>query len=518
MSRTPSRIDRLRAEHKAGANIAGKLPARPNKPRARPAATDQIGAGTEAIRLVPLNLLSISTHNVRTANAEEDIGSLADSIHNLGLIANLAAHPELGEGYGVYAGGRRLRALWHNRDLGRIPFDWPVPIRLGTADEAREVSLAENVQRLPMNPVDEFEAYSRLVADHADETDPAAFVAKRFHKTRIYVEQRLRLAALAPEILDALRDGEIRLESANAYAGFDDQHLQAVVYRAEEFRTFGRHEPRNIRDAMRLRTYPATIRQARYVGLDAYERAGGRTDRDLFMGQEEGDRLLDPSILDRLAREKAEAELPASIARDGFGKGELVDGFAELHAVAMPRPPKGFTLGAVVPTNAAARLHALLSPGERQTCAGIYALDVGDDGLVCVGWFAPIAPPAPAPNLPPKDPPADLRSSLPPEKQKRMDAAIGIIDGTTAATRADKERADRVRRLAGHIAVARAIGDVLDGKAFMPADVLWVPTIAQVEGDPDTLLVAVQIRLPRAEFEAAMPDAETRLADEETVR
>src|SRR3546814_20584439 len=86
-----------------------------------------------------------------------------------------------------------------------------------------------------MNAADEFVAFDRLL--QRGSVSPAD-LDKQFGFSERYVKQRLRLAALAPEILDALRNGKLTIDAAIAYAGTQDQTLQLKIFaaRSEERR------------------------------------------------------------------------------------------------------------------------------------------------------------------------------------------------------------------------------------------------------------------------------------------
>src|SRR3546814_9858804 len=83
-----------------------------------------------------------------------------------------------------------------------------------------------------MNPADEFTAFAQLM--QRGSVSPAD-LARQFGFSERYVKQRLRLASLASEILDALREGKLTIDAAMAYAGTQDQRLQLRVFaRSEE--------------------------------------------------------------------------------------------------------------------------------------------------------------------------------------------------------------------------------------------------------------------------------------------
>ncbi|MFN8957684.1 MAG: ParB/RepB/Spo0J family partition protein, partial [Hyphomonadaceae bacterium] len=89
-----------------------------------------------------------------------------------------------------------------------ITSDFEVPCQIVPADLAEEASLAENVQRVAMHPLDEVEAFGRLAGE--GQTEDA--IAARFGATVRHVRQRLALAALSPTLKDALRKGELGLD------------------------------------------------------------------------------------------------------------------------------------------------------------------------------------------------------------------------------------------------------------------------------------------------------------------
>ncbi|EIT7126703.1 hypothetical protein V8073_004224 [Vibrio parahaemolyticus] len=65
--------------------------------------------------------------------------------------------------YPVVSGGRRLTQLNALVDAGSIDADYLVPVKVLSESYATEISLTENVTRAAMHPVDEFEAYSRMI-------------------------------------------------------------------------------------------------------------------------------------------------------------------------------------------------------------------------------------------------------------------------------------------------------------------------------------------------------------------
>jgi len=255
------------------------------------------------IQSVKVKNLSLSKDNVRKSNRDLDIESFAATIAAHGLLQNLVVTPLKKNGhFTVKAGGRRLRALQHLIATGVLPADHEVPA-LVLADDAdsTEASLAENFGRLPMNPADEATAFNHFIDKGASAED----VAKRFGVTTRFVEQRVRLAELAPCIFQALAAGEISLGVAQAYAVTGDTDRQARVFEQMKSAYYG-NQPDNIRRAILNGTVKANDAKARFVGRDAYLAAGGRIEGDLFAS--EGDEnWIDVELLEDLAAQKLEA-------------------------------------------------------------------------------------------------------------------------------------------------------------------------------------------------------------------
>ncbi len=255
------------------------------------------------IKTIPLNRLVASSGNVRRSSDAQADAELKADIESRGLLQNLVvtslARPR--GRFAVEAGERRRRALQSLADEGKLPHDHPVSCLVVDNAGAQEASLAENFQRLAMNPADECLAFQQLVEQGSD---PEA-IARRFGVTVRFVEGRLRLADLAPPVFEALGAGEIGLDIAKAYAATADRERQAHVFE-QVSRSYMAHHPDTIRRMMTSATLGAGDRRVLFVGEEAYVAAGGRIERDLF--SDEGEvRWLDVPLVERLAAEKLEA-------------------------------------------------------------------------------------------------------------------------------------------------------------------------------------------------------------------
>ena len=259
---------------------------------------------------IPLSQLELSPDNVRKTPADASaFTELKASIAAHGLLENLIARSmEPGTDgiarYAVIAGGRRLVAMQALAAEGTLEEDHPVPCRMiGSIVAAEEVSLAENSVRAAMHPADQVEAFRRL----ADAGSTAAAIAARFGVSERTVEKRLRLGNAAPVLLEAYRAGEIDLDTLMAFAVTTDQARQSAVWETVSQQGC-RPGAWQIKRLLTENRVLATSPIARFVGLEAYEAAGGQIDRDLFAAEDErGIWFDDPDLLNKLAMDSLQA-------------------------------------------------------------------------------------------------------------------------------------------------------------------------------------------------------------------
>src|SRR5260221_201349 len=132
------------------------------------------------------------------------IEELAEDIARRTLLQSLSVRPVLdAEGhetgmFEVPAGGRRFRALQLLVKQKRMSKTQPVPCVVRDSGLAEEDSLAENVQRVALHPLDQFRAFQTLREKGLSEED----IAARFFVSATVVKQRLKLAAVSPILID----------------------------------------------------------------------------------------------------------------------------------------------------------------------------------------------------------------------------------------------------------------------------------------------------------------------------
>ncbi|WP_234265811.1 ParB/RepB/Spo0J family partition protein [Hydrogenophaga sp. NFH-34] len=278
------------------------------------------------LHLIPLSRLRPSSRNVRQSGGTA-IPELAASIARVGLLQNLTVitSPD-GQWFEVVAGRRRLAALKLLVKRHKLAKDHPVPCLLVPDTSARTVSLSENVQREAMTPVDELFAWKALVAEGRSLED----IAADFGVTPLVVKRRLRLANVSPKLLADYQQGAVSLEQLMALAITDDHGAQEAAF--YEVPQWQRH-PESLRDHLtRDEVDASSDALARFVGLEAYEAAGGGIRRDLFADEQKGVFLTDAGLLEKLARDRL-ADAAESVRAEGWGWVEVTPrvSSAELH-------------------------------------------------------------------------------------------------------------------------------------------------------------------------------------------
>ena len=268
---------------------------------------------------IPFNKLVLSQANVRRVKAGVSVEELAESIARCGLIQSLHVRPVLdAEGaetgmFEVPAGGRRYRALELLAKQKRLARTTPVPCVVGDAASGiliDEVSLVENIERAPLHPLDQFRAFQAM----RDKGMTEEAIAAAFFLGVNVVKQRLRLAAVSASLLEVYAEDGMTLEQLMAFTVTEDHARQEQVW--EAIQGSWQKEPWQIRRMLTETTVRACDKRAHFVGIAAYEAAGGIVLRDLFQS-DDGGWLQDVGLLDRLVAEKLRAEAD-KVAAEGW--------------------------------------------------------------------------------------------------------------------------------------------------------------------------------------------------------
>ncbi len=200
----------------------------------------KISANTEAdqpYRVCAVDLIRPNRYQPRRHFAADEMTELAASIQAQGIIQPLLVR-QASSGYELVAGERRLRAA---KMVGLR--EVPVVIKDLSDAEMLEVSLVENIQREDFNPIEEADAYHRLMNEFGLTQDQAA---QRVGKSRSAVANILRLRQLEQPIQQSIVDGTISMGHARALLGLDATDARLGAWRRIIARKLSVRETENL--------------------------------------------------------------------------------------------------------------------------------------------------------------------------------------------------------------------------------------------------------------------------------
>ena len=167
--------------------------------------TDALEDARNSVTELRINQVEPNSEQPRKVFDQEKLEALAESIKNHGVVQPIIVKRE-GPYYKIVAGERRWRAA-KLAGLKTIP----VIIKDITSREVMEIALIENLQREDLNPIEEAEAYQKLIEEYSITQEE---VAKIVGKSRAAIANTGRLLTLTDEIKEMLSDG--RLTSGHA--------------------------------------------------------------------------------------------------------------------------------------------------------------------------------------------------------------------------------------------------------------------------------------------------------------
>jgi ParB family chromosome partitioning protein len=170
-----------------------------------------------------IDLIRPNRFQPRLNFSEEDLQELTDSIKTQGILQPLLVRKD-DDGYELIAGERRLRAAKRAR-LNQVP----VVIKRADDNQMLEMAIVENIQRENLNPIEEAEAYHRLITQLNLTQDQAS---ARVGKSRSAVANFLRLRQLPEQIKDSITDGSLSMGHARAILGATASTQQLAAWRA----------------------------------------------------------------------------------------------------------------------------------------------------------------------------------------------------------------------------------------------------------------------------------------------
>ncbi|MGF9905199.1 ParB/RepB/Spo0J family partition protein [Brevibacillus porteri] len=171
----------------------------------------------EQVKEVSINEIRPNPYQPRKEFEQSAIEELAQSIKEHGIIQPLIVRKSI-KGYELVAGERRLRAA-KVAGLKEVP----VVVKAYTDQQLMEIALIENLQRENLNPLEEAEAYDKLISHH-DYTQEQ--LAQKIGKSRPHVANMLRLLQLPEKIRKMVLAAELSMGHSRALLGVTDKKVQ----------------------------------------------------------------------------------------------------------------------------------------------------------------------------------------------------------------------------------------------------------------------------------------------------
>ncbi len=167
---------------------------------------------------LPISSIEPNRYQPRDYFDEEALGSLADSIRQVGVLQPILVRPSGDGTYELIAGERRWRAA---RRVGLQTI--PALVRETDDSTALEHALVENLHRDNLNPLEEAAAYQQLIEDFNLTHDD---VASRVGRSRASISNTLRLLQLPPAIQRSVQEKKLSMGHARALLGSPDRAFQ----------------------------------------------------------------------------------------------------------------------------------------------------------------------------------------------------------------------------------------------------------------------------------------------------
>lgn len=179
-------------------------------------------ASESPVRVVPIDLLSPNPDQPRKTFSQESLNELAESIRRHGLLQPLLVQEQAPGKFIIIAGERRYRAA---RLAGLL--ELPVILRSSENENHLELSLVENIQREDLDPIEEAQAYVKLMEITGATQE---HIAEMVGKSRVAVANTVRLLKLPEDIQAALKDGSITPGHARNLLSIEDENERKKLF------------------------------------------------------------------------------------------------------------------------------------------------------------------------------------------------------------------------------------------------------------------------------------------------
>lgn len=205
---------------------------------------------------IKVSLIEPNSTQPRKKFDEDSLRELADSIKAYGVLQPLLVQKK-GSHYEIIAGERRWRAA-KMAGLAEVP----VVVREYNKQQTMEIALIENVQRDDLNPIEEAQAYQRLIQEFNLTQEE---IAARVSKNRATITNSMRLLKLDKRVQQILIDGKISSGHARALLGLEEGEGQ---YQAAIKIVQNNLSVRDVEKLVKLMNQPAKIKKEKKTGPD----------------------------------------------------------------------------------------------------------------------------------------------------------------------------------------------------------------------------------------------------------
>lgn len=295
-----------------------KTPAKTSNKNVKPAAAAALKSALDIaqIEMIPAEQLVKSPFNIRIIPySEASIRKMADSIEAAGVLQNLVVHT-LPDGLsGVAAGGRRLAGIHLLIRENRINAGYPVAVKRVTDELATVASIIENDERVDMHPAEQIIAFRSL----SEQGKTPEQIGSMLGYASRHVLRLLKLAGLAPSLLNLMAQDEISIDQCQALALDSNHDRQWQVWEQGLARFGGNSSPAHWLKSQITdnRLNVSGSNAFGFVGHEAYLAAGGLIEEDLF-SQQDGNGFADRLLVEKLALEKLEVLGAAIQQQEGW--------------------------------------------------------------------------------------------------------------------------------------------------------------------------------------------------------
>ena len=188
------------------------------------------------VKKININDIHTSKMNPRKTFDEEAIEELAASIKQHGLLQPITVRPHISTdanacgNYEIVMGERRYRAWKHNMSDPKFPMEIPCIVRDMNDEEALDAMITENLQRKDVDPIEEAFAFGQLVKTGKSIEE----IALRFGKSKRFIQERIKLDNLLPELKKMVTDGNLHIGAAMHVCKLTEDEQREFLERCED--------------------------------------------------------------------------------------------------------------------------------------------------------------------------------------------------------------------------------------------------------------------------------------------